>query len=60
MTCGLRTSGCSHAILTRSVRTIDTYRTDLPETITHADAWPANCVQTSPGQVTPTRPNLPN
>jgi Ser/Thr protein kinase RdoA (MazF antagonist) len=24
----------------------------LPEAITHADAWPRNCVQTAPGQVT--------
>jgi Ser/Thr protein kinase RdoA (MazF antagonist) len=24
----------------------------LPEAITHADAWPRNCIQTAPGQVT--------
>jgi len=41
-----------HATLTRAVKTIGTHRTDLPETITHADAWPANSVQTSPDQVT--------
>jgi thiamine kinase-like enzyme len=34
------------------VQTISAYRTELPETITHADAWPANGIQTTPADVT--------
>lgn len=41
-----------HAAFRRAVEAIREYADELPEVITHADAWPGNGVQTAPDQVT--------